>query len=207
MIIDGVYYKVLIVFKDNKHTYLRVTKDLVIKVTTSLNMKNNIERLLTENTSFIKKRIKERKKLNKYYELFYYLGKNYDIVYNSNFQEVLIKNSKIYANSQKNLTNWLNKQTQEIFKGRLKYNYKKIEESIPYPKLIIKNLKSSWGICNYNKKTITLNKNLIRNKLEYIDYIIIHELCHLVYPNHSKSFWKLVNKYVPDYKKIKKQLR
>lgn len=206
MVLDGVYYKVLIVFKDNKHTYLRVTKDLVIKVTTNLNMKNNIDKLLTDNVLFIKKRIKEIKKLNEYYDLFYYLGKNYDIVYN-NTQEVLIKNSKIYINSKKDLTNWLNNKTKEILEERLKYNYNGFEENIPYPKLIIKKLKSSWGICNYNKKTITLNKNLIRNKLECIDYIIVHELCHLVYPNHSKSFWNLVNKYIPNYKKIKKQLR
>jgi len=76
---------------------------------------------------------------------------------------------------------------------------------IPYNKLKIKDQKTRWGSCS-NKGNINLNWRIIMAPNQVIAYVIIHELCHLRFMNHSKDFWKLVEEYMPDYKKWRKWL-
>jgi len=59
---------------------------------------------------------------------------------------------------------------------------------------------NQWGSCNSDKK-ITFNYRLAMAPIEVIDYVIIHELCHLIHMNHDRSFWRLVGRIVSDYKK------
>ena len=66
---------------------------------------------------------------------------------------------------------------------------------------------SRWGVCNLKNKNVTLNLELSKYNTEALDYVIVHELSHFIYPNHSKDFWSLVGKYYPDYKKIRKNLK
>lgn len=65
--------------------------------------------------------------------------------------------------------------------------------------------KTRWGSCSPNGN-ISLNWRLVAAPLEVIDYVVIHELCHLQHHNHSRSFWKLVEKYSPRWKKIRRWL-
>ena len=71
-------------------------------------------------------------------------------------------------------------------------------------KIIIKNLKGKWG--SASKGTITLNSNLMKCPKDTIDYIIIHELCHLKIQNHSHRYWNLVRKHYPKYEEKVKEL-
>jgi predicted metal-dependent hydrolase len=92
--------------------------------------------------------------------------------------------------------NWLYKQAQIIFKEKINKFSKMIEVN---PKdWQIKKLKNRWGSVTKNKK-IVLNVNLIKTPKNIIDYIIIHELCHLKIEGHSHNFWNLLHKFVPDY--------
>lgn len=68
-------------------------------------------------------------------------------------------------------------------------------------KIIIKKLKSRWGSATKNN-VVTLNLALVTMPRKVIDYVIIHELCHLVIRNHSFRYWNLVRKYMYDYVKI-----
>ena len=70
----------------------------------------------------------------------------------------------------------------------------------------IKKTKSIWGSCSSNKK-ITINQNLMMYSRKAIDYVVLHEICHLKYMNHSKKFWAMVEKYMPDYKDAEKELK
>ena len=70
----------------------------------------------------------------------------------------------------------------------------------------IKKTKSIWGSCSSNKK-ITINQNLMMYSRKAIDYVVLHEICHLKYMNHSKKFWAMVEKYMPDYKEAEKELK
>lgn len=57
-----------------------------------------------------------------------------------------------------------------------------------------------WGSCHRDKK-LTFNYRLAMAPVEVIDYLIVHELCHIVHMNHDRSFWRLVGSILPDYKK------
>lgn len=72
--------------------------------------------------------------------------------------------------------------------------------------LRIKDQKTRWGSCS-SKGNINLNWRLILAPQEVMDYVIIHELCHLKEMNHSKAFWDLVEAHCPDYKKQKQWLK
>ena len=60
---------------------------------------------------------------------------------------------------------------------------------------------------NKKNKTITLNLELIKKDIKYLDYVIVHELCHFIHFDHSKEFWNLVSKYCPNYKQLRKEMR
>lgn len=76
-----------------------------------------------------------------------------------------------------------------------------------YPKKIrIKKLKYAWGSCTSNKN-VSFNGELIYFDEDVIRYVIVHELAHLKYMNHQKGFWELVEKYIPNYKKLRKRLK
>lgn len=58
--------------------------------------------------------------------------------------------------------------------------------------------KQNWGTCN-SLRELTFNWKLAMAPLDVIDYVVIHEMCHMVHMNHDRSFWRLVGKYMPDY--------
>lgn len=71
---------------------------------------------------------------------------------------------------------------------------------VTYHTIRIKNQKSRWGSCS-GKGNLNFNWKLIMAPEEVLDYLVVHELCHLKYMNHSKEFWSLVASLLPDYKK------
>ena len=111
-----------------------------------------------------------------------------------NYQDI---NDETMKNKIKQLyERWLNEQAQIIFKEKIN----KFSEMVAVsPKdLQIKQLKNRWGSITKNKK-IVLNINLIKTPEKIIDYIIIHELCHLKIKGHSHNFWSHLHKFIPDY--------
>lgn len=98
--------------------------------------------------------------------------------------------------------------TKEEFKKIIEKNVNELikETGLKPNKITIKQIKYAWGSCS-SKKNITLNLELIKYSQQAIRYVILHELCHLKYMNHSKDFWNLVEKYMPDYKQIKKEFK
>jgi len=70
----------------------------------------------------------------------------------------------------------------------------------------IKSLKSTWGNCS-TTGNISISKNVVMYSKTAIEYVCLHELCHLQYMNHSKSFWNLVEQNMPDYKKAEEELK
>ncbi len=101
---------------------------------------------------------------------------------------------------------WYRKQADKIFEERLAACYPKLSrENIPYPKIAIRRMQSSWGSCSA-KGTVSLNIKLIQVPKEYIDYVIIHELCHLKYLHHEPEFYYLLSRIMPDWNRKKDKL-
>ena len=98
--------------------------------------------------------------------------------------------------------------TKEKFKEIIEKNANELiqETGLKPNKITIKQIKYAWGSCS-SKKNITLNLELIKYSQQAIKYVILHELCHLKYMNHSKDFWNLVEKYMPNYKQVKKEFK
>ena len=69
----------------------------------------------------------------------------------------------------------------------------------------IRRMKTRWGSLSPNS-ILTLNMDLIRAPKECVDYVIIHELCHLQYPNHGPGFYKLMESVMPDWGRRKHKL-
>ena len=70
----------------------------------------------------------------------------------------------------------------------------------------IKKIKYAWGTCS-SRKVITINQNLMMYSRKAIEYVVLHEICHLKYMNHSKKFWEMVESYMTDYKEAEKELK
>lgn len=75
-----------------------------------------------------------------------------------------------------------------------------------FNKIFIKNQKTRWGSCSC-KQNLNLNYKIVFLPQKHQDYIIVHEMCHLKEFNHSRKFWALVEKVIPNYLDIKKELR
>lgn len=205
--LDGKKYNVEIVIKNNKNTYIKVKDDLTIYVTTNIfTSKRYIKNLLDQEQDFLRKVLKKVKQRSEKENDFYYLGRKYDII-KVPFKNIEIDDDKIYVNDEDYLQKWLKKQMKIVFEERLNYCYNLFEEDIPFPKLKTRKMKTRWGVCNKRDLSVTLNSKLIRYDQFIIDYVIIHELSHLVHFDHSREFWDTVGKYMPDYKKAEKVLK
>ncbi len=75
-----------------------------------------------------------------------------------------------------------------------------------YNKVFLKTSKTRWGSCSYNNN-INLNINLMNLDTRFIDYVIVHELCHTLEKNHKEAFWNLVYNIIPNYKTLRKELK
>ena len=206
--IDNNKYEVIIEIKNNKNTYIRVKDDLKIHVyTNSYTSLKKIQKLLEDNSDSIKKMIDRElnKKIKE--EKFMILGELVDVIVLSNQKVPELYGNKLYIKDKSKLDKYIKDIAFTIFSERLNVIYNKFEEKIPYPKLKIRKMTTRWGVCNRKDVSVTLNLELIRKDVKYLDYVIIHELSHFIHFDHSKNFWNLVSKYNSNYKEIRKEMK
>ena len=192
-----------------------------ISVLSSINEKiESIRNFVNANNKWIVKTTKFYLKLNEGLEHdplqrdeLMYLGNKYKIQFikdssqYSILSENLLKISfhvKDKRRNKENIINWYKVQTKKIVETKVPLFGKRL--SISYGKVRIKNQKSRWGSCS---KDGNLNFNLLLSALpsHIIDYVIVHELIHLIEFNHSEHFWKLVEKAIPMYKDCRNWLK
>jgi len=75
-----------------------------------------------------------------------------------------------------------------------------------FNRIAIRNQRTLWGSCS-GDGNLNFNYALVKLNFELADYVIVHEMCHLWHFNHSRQFWELVGKAIPDYKKKRRELR
>lgn len=204
---DKLYNVEILRKRTNKNTYIRVKEDLTIYVTTnSLISDKKIFKVLDEATPSIIKMIeKVEKKLDRN-NYFFYLGKKYDVIY-TNDKDITLGDSKVLIPKGFDVDKWYKKQAQKLFLERLDYNYSVYNKKIPYPSLTIRKMTSRWGVCNTKLKKVTLNLELMKKDIVCLDYVIMHELSHFIYRDHSRNFWDLVEENFPKYKSVRKLMK
>lgn len=175
-----------------------------------------VYQLLEGKWELIQQRIKEMKDrtaghIEKVYGQggsFLYLGNTYPILIS---QDIDIKKDKVVFEEDK-LHVYVKQQEDERIKQALKrFYYQKckslVEKRIQFyqsnfklkPRSIrISDSKTTWGTCD-SMRQLTFNWKLSMAPLSVIDYVVVHEMCHMVHMNHDRSFWRLVGKILPDY--------
>lgn len=185
--------------------------------------KENVIKAVQGKADWIVKKLSEyeslkNRKLEKDYidgESFLYLGNNYPlqiieakykiprVMFEENAIKVYIRSVED-ENIKKALEKWYRDRALEVIVQRIKYyqQYFKVSPT----SIVVKEQKRRWGSCT-SKRKILFNWKLIMAPLPVIDYVVVHEMCHLVHMNHSKDFWNLVESILPDYKERKKWLK
>lgn len=201
-----VYYTLILKKKKNISIKIDLNGDIVVYAPIGID-DSYIENLLIKKKKWIIKNINIIKN-NPYNsnDNIIFLGNKYTIkIEISQKESICLDNEIIYIKSkskddkyiQNMLVSWYKEQAKIILVNKANIISEKCKL---FPtKIIIKDQKSRWGSCNIRKE-IRLNWRLILMPNNVMEYIIIHELCHLKIMNHSNEFWRLVKKYIPNYK-------
>ncbi len=211
--ISKISYPVNIKVTNRKKTIsVRIDKNKILVNTPNFVKEEYILKILEKKRKWISKVILENNKqynsgLNKM-ETFY-LGKKYKINLKKGLNnEIILKNNNLeitYKRKNTKIKNilkkWYKKQCFHLLEKRINFFAKKI--NVEYADFLIRTYKRRLGSCD-NQKRISFNWKLIFMPADVIDYVIIHELCHLIHFNHSKCFWNEVFLYCPNYKDHKK---
>lgn len=104
-------------------------------------------------------------------------------------------------------TEWINDYCMTVFDEVMHEVHKRfIPYGVAFPELRIREMTARWGSCMPKKGVITLNKRLIEAPMYCIEYVVFHEFCHFIHPNHSKDFYSLLQVMLPDWKESKRVL-
>ena len=172
----------------------------------------DLENFLYSKKDWIKKKLQKIETIKSKHLLFgqeIFLEEQFNLF--NNFS-VLFINDKLVISKPENFKKkkedifeeWLLEQAEKYIPARVNFLAKK--NNFEFNKIKIKNQKTRWGSCS-SKKNLSFNYKLMRFNKKVIDYVIIHELCHLKEMNHSIKFWKLVEDVMPDYKIQRKLIR
>ena len=145
-------------------------------------------------------------------EEFLFLGKTYPLQYVEK-QRTMVqfsgKSIDLRINGQPDAAEWIEGwyrlQAREYLTDRLAH-YSRVC-GFSYKSLRINGARTRWGSCNAQRKNLNFTWRLMMTPPEIVDYVVVHELCHLQHPNHSPEFWKEVGRILPDYKQRRKWLK
>lgn len=206
---------------------ITIEKDGIVKVTSPFRVSDSyINQLLQDKALWILKKLAtietraaktNKAKVFEDGEHFSYLGKEYNLKLTESMNlkrptvrlgdenlVITVPNSFESEKIKNILRLWYIEQFKLVIEDRVKH-YSSIIGVFP-EKITIREQKTRWGSCS-TKGNINLNWKLIMAPMEVLDYVVIHELCHMREMNHSKEFWKLVEYVFPQYKKCRAWLK
>ena len=147
-------------------------------------------------------------------EDFRYLGRSYRlkvlqskeerVKLQRGYLELFVKDKSDLKRKENLIYEWYHEKAMLYFFNILQEFNKIVKQDIKSVK--IRQMKTRWGSCNPYKSYINLNIELIKKPKACIEYVVFHELAHLLYPNHSKKFYDYLTLYMPDWQKRKEIL-
>jgi predicted metal-dependent hydrolase len=219
-----------VIRKKRKTISIQITPEGMVKVSSPFGVDDKaIQDILYKKASWIISNLKSIKEVNKtskekHYvsgELIQFLGNNYRLeVYEDkslkgikvslaeNHFEVRI-NPDIYEDKREifvkgALEEWLKQKARIIFEERTRYYCEKL--NLKYNVIRIKEQKTLWGSCS-SKGNLNYNWRLVMAPPSVLDYLVVHEVCHLKHRDHSKRYWDFVECVMPDYVDKRKWLK
>lgn len=211
-------------YSSRKTLGINVYPDTVVKVVAPVEASmHSIRKRVEKRAPWIQKQIRRFTDIQKPYripeyvsgETHNYLGRQYrlriqeglpSVKLEGKFFKISLLNKLDKAQVETLLEKWYKEHAHNKLRVRFeKYRYILQRENVKFDSLLIRNMKNRWGSCT-EKGKIILNTRLIKTPVDCIDYVIVHEMCHLKYMNHSAKFYKMLTKYVPDWGRRKKRL-
>ena len=213
---------ICIVKKDVKHINLKVkpSGEVILTAPTDSD-ERDIEYVLKKRAEWIEKKVAffdaHREVTQKKYvsgENFRYLGRNYrlkvieskevGVKLQRGYLQVFVKNTANIESKKKLLRAWYKEKAQIHFMKAIEKYKPIVKQEIETVR--IREMKSRWGSCNPSKGYINLNLKLIEKPTECIEYVVFHELAHLVHTDHSVKFYNYLTLFMPDWRKRKARL-
>ncbi|KMT22212.1 M48 family metallopeptidase, partial [Clostridium cylindrosporum] len=201
-------YKVNITYKKVKNLTLRVKQDGTVNLTVPFGLsESEALKFVQKKEKWIQKSLEKVRRSKTSEEsingiklvsgdILYYLGKSYTLkVGKSSVEKVVLSSSNIeiyvdnvddFCEKREVLNNWYLSEAKIVFNEYIEKWEKTL--NLRVSSITIRPMKTRWGSCNVRLRKINLNLELIRRDRECIDYVVLHEMAHLVHPNHSKSF-------------------
>ena len=184
-----------------KYLRLKVGQSGEISLSIPLRTKeNHILEFLEKNLEWLRKTSAKIKAKNsaKNENQVEFLGSNYELIIDKKANGVSIELFSIKAASKADFRRFCDEKAKELLNASIARFAPLIARPINH--ISFKHMRTRWGSCNKAKGYINLNLDLITKKKEFIEYVVLHELAHLVHANHSKDFYALISKHMPDYK-------
>ena len=198
--------EIKIIKEQRKTLLLRITSENIILIKAPLKCSdNNIQKFLDSKKSWIEKHIAKMKMLENFAKSFDFDNLIYEnaipIMETKNIRldyEKLSTNNKLKTIKNQYLSMFSVLKDRTIFLAQ-KFGFK-VDKISPCSSTVKWGSYSSTGELKLNYKLIILPANLV-------DYVIVHELCHIRHMNHKPQFWKEVERFYPDYKKARKEMK
>ena len=118
--------------------------------------------------------------------------------------KMYVRPNSTKAKKQAFLDKWYRDILKETAPGIIKKWEKRM--GLEVEKLYVRKMKSHWGSCNCEKRTLRLNSELVKRGPECLEYVIIHEMLHIIEKGHNRIFYRLLNQYMPAWKEIRKKM-
>ncbi|WP_405356266.1 M48 family metallopeptidase [Ruminococcus sp.] len=219
--------KVTVQKKKIKNVHLKVFRSFEVFLSVPEQVPDEwIQSFLSDHVKWIDDQITKYKKTSGYNNLLdikngssiQYLGKDMRIHKEAslkNYVEVDEKIIHLYVIDQTNeeliqklFNKWWRESARKVYQKEVDSYYDRVirKYNIDKPTIIIKKMKTLWGSCTPQKCKITFNEYLLKANLRCIQYVVLHELTHLLYPNHNVEFYNFLTIHMPDWKERKMQL-
>lgn len=213
--------------KQVKNLNLRVHKDCMVYVSANPDIPaEKVDDFVVSKGAYIRSAQRKFREIAQYAsqpkqyvsgETFYLLGRGVRLKVEKNVRDrissdgvylyLCVKETEDFAKKQKMVTRYLDEQCRCIFGEIILETYPVFQKyGVPMPELRIRNMETRWGSCLAQKGVVTLNKRLLEAPRNCIEYVVMHELCHFIHPNHSKQFYAFLTMLMPDWKQRKEAL-
>lgn len=212
IIINQKTYMYKIIYKNIKSIYIRIEKGEIVVSAPKYTSIKVIEDLLYE----YKNRFVD--KINQFQEYIEYENNGKILIFNHwytikvldiNKRKCMIHDDELYVYHHdliKTIDSFLKQHLMDYIQERVIY-YLTYHFDLDLPTIVVKEYKGRWGSCYYKENKISFNLSLVHLEKDLIDYVIVHELSHFIHANHSKEFYKEIEKRIPDYKNRIKRLK